>query len=160
VAGASCACGPAKAGHVHRAARAQASHRRQAVPELVLFGLEVAASKVGRRNFERNRFGNGEAVTLQPHEFPRVVGQQPHRLHAEITQDLCTDAIVALVCLETQTLVRLDGVETAVLKFVCADLVRKPDSPPFLIQIQQNAPPLRGDPRKSGLELCTAVAAG
>ena len=74
-------------------------------------------------------------------------------------QDLHADAVVALVGLEAEPLVGLDGVEPLVLQLVGADLVGQADAAPFLVQVQQHAAALLGDPLHRRVELRAAVAA-
>ena len=52
-----------------------------------------------------------------------------------------------------------NGGAIPVLKFVCLDLVRKPDSAPFLTQVDEHAAALSGDHVHGGVELFPAVAA-
>src|SRR5687767_6590196 len=93
---------------------------RQPMPQLVFLGLEVFAGGFAGGNLERNGFGYGEPVTLQADELARVVGQQSHRLDAEVAENLGADAVVTLIGLEAKALVRFDRVETLVLQLVGA----------------------------------------
>ena len=85
------------------------------MPELLLLGLEVPAGVVRGGDFERQPFRHRELVPLDAHQFPWIVREQPHRPDAQILQDLDADPVVALVGLEPQALVRLDGVQALVL---------------------------------------------
>src|SRR5690242_14421152 len=96
-----------------RASRASCpggSNARQLVPELFFLGLEIPPREFRRRDLERQRLDDRQAVALEAHELPRVVCEEPHRPHAERAQNLRADAVVALVGLEAELLVRLDGV--------------------------------------------------
>ena len=64
---------------------------------------------------------------------------------AQVAQNLGADAVVALVGLEAEALVRLDRVEALVLQLVRANLVGQADAASFLVEIQQHASPFRGD---------------
>src|SRR5215203_2485685 len=108
---------------------------RELVPQLLLLRLEVAAGVIGRRDLERQPFDDGELVALDADQLARIVRQQAHRTDPEILQDLDADAVVALIGLETEPLVRLDGVESLILQLVGANLVGQPDSPPLLVEI-------------------------
>src|SRR5216684_477000 len=127
-------------------------HRRQFVPHLVLLGLEVSTRRLRGGNFERQPLRDGQAVTFDADELPRVVAEQPHRTHAEIAQNLHADAVVALVGLESETFVGLNGVEPLILQLVSANLVREADAPPFLIQIEQDAAALLRNPLHGRIE--------
>src|SRR5262249_3052766 len=111
-----------------------------------------------RRNFERQPFGDRQTVPLDPDKLARVVAEKAHRSNAELAQDLYADAVIALIRLEAEPLVRFDRVEAFVLQLVRADLVREADAASFLVEIQQNAAALRRDPLHRGVALRTAVA--
>ena len=101
--------------------------------KLVLLRLHVAASELALgRDLERHRLAHREAVSLQPDEFTRVIGQEPHGLHTEIPEDLGADAVVALIRLEPQLDVGLDRIEPLVLKLVGPNFVRQTNAPAFL----------------------------
>src|SRR5207248_5319659 len=108
------------------------SHALEAVPELVLLGLEVAQRRLRRGNLERQPLGDRQAVALEADQLARVVGQQPHRADVQVLQDLDADAVVALIRLEAEALVRFDGIEPLLLQLVGADLVGQADAAPFL----------------------------
>ena len=106
----------------------------------------------------------GDVVEATPevsegHAIISSEGFEPHRADAQVLQDLHADAVVALVRLESEALVRLHGVEPLLLELVRADLVRDADASPFLIEVKQNAAPCFFDLRHRGVELRTAVAA-
>ena len=110
-------------------------------------------------DFERQRLDDAEAVALEADELARVVRQQAHGADAEVAEDLRADAVVALVRLEAEPLVRLDGVEPLILQLVRAQLVGEPDAAALLVQIQQHAAPFARDLLHRRVELRAAVAA-
>src|SRR5687767_5815622 len=131
----------------------------QLVSKLIFLGLQIGAGVLGSRDLERNPFGDRQLVPLDADQLARVVGEQSHRADAEVAKDLHADAVVALIGLEAETLVRFHRVEPLILQLVGADLVREPDAPPFLVQVQQHASALVGDAAHSDVELWTAIAA-
>ena len=80
------------------------------------------------------------------------------RREAERAQDVGADAEVALVVLEAEAVVGLDGVEALVLQRVGAHLVGEPDAAALLVQVEQDARPLGRDLLERGMELRAAVA--
>ena len=129
------------------------------MPELFLLGPQIPFRELRRRHFERQRLRHGEAITFEADELPRVVRQQPHRADADVAQDLGADAVVPLVRLEAEVLVRLHRIESLILQCIGADLVRETDAPSLLIQVEQHAPPFGGYPAHREVQLVSAVAA-
>ena len=58
------------------------------VPHLGPLRLEVLLVLLGDRGHHRHPPHHGEAVALEPDELGRVVGHQPHRAHADVTEYL------------------------------------------------------------------------
>lgn len=58
------------------------------VPHLCPLRLEVFLVLLGDRGHHRHPPHHGEAVALEPDELGRVVGHQPHRAHADVTEYL------------------------------------------------------------------------
>src|SRR5258705_3174816 len=135
------------------------SYGRELVSEFVLLRFQVLPRGFRGRNFEWDGLGDRQAVALQADELPRVVRQQPHRPDAEVAENLRADAVIALVRLEAEAFVGAHGFEPLVPRLVRADLVGEADAAPFLVQVQQDAAPFRGDTRHRRLELRAAVAA-
>src|SRR3954468_11314817 len=130
----------------------------QLVPELFLLRPEVTGGRDRRRNLERQPFRDRQAVAFETDELPRVVREQPHAADAQILEDLHADPVVALVGLEPEALVGLDGVEALVLQLVGADLVGQADAAPLLVEVEEHAAAFGGDPCHRGVELRAAVA--
>src|SRR5574338_1708539 len=105
-----------------------ALHGAQLVTELLLFRFQVAARGVRRRYLQGNGFGDRKAVSFKADELAVVVREQAHGPDTQIAKDLRSNAVIALVGLEPQPFVGLDGVVSLVLQFVRADLVGETDS--------------------------------
>ena len=58
------------------------------VPHLGALGLEVLLVLLGDGRDHRHPPHHGESVALEPDELGRVVGHQPHRAHADVTEYL------------------------------------------------------------------------
>src|SRR5215211_5151802 len=100
------------------------------MPELLPLRPEVADVLRRRLRLERDAFADPQAVPLEPGALARVVRQQPHRADADVVEDLRADPVIALVRLEAQLEVRLDGVAPTVLQLVRPELVGDPDRSP------------------------------
>src|SRR5262249_15178121 len=111
-----------------------------------------------RRDLERRACDDGDAVALEPADLPRIVGEEADALHPQVPEDLRPDAIVAEVLAEAELEVRLDGVASAVLQGVGADLVREPDPASLLVEVDEDAAPRHRDGRERLAELVAAVA--
>ena len=89
----------------------------------------------------------------------RIVGEQFDAADAERAQHRRGGAEAALVGLEAELLVRVDGVEAAVLDRVGAQLVREPDAAALLREVEQHAAAGRADGVDRAAQLAAAVAA-
>ncbi len=69
----------------------------------------------------------------------RIVGQQPHPGAAQHLQHARRHAVVALVVVEAQHRVGVDGVEASILELIGADLIGEAEPTAFLLQIKNNA---------------------
>src|SRR5262245_38457967 len=105
--------------------------------ELFLLYFEILAG--GRRGgaLERQRLGKRDSVSRQADEFAGVIGQQPHGMDTQAAKDLGADAVIALIRLEAEALVGLNGIEALVLERVSPQLVGQANAAPFLVEIQQ-----------------------
>src|SRR5205814_6100800 len=78
---------------------------------------------------------------------------------AELAECGCGSGVVAGVDRQAELDIRVDGVESLVLKTVRADLVEEPDPPPLVVEVQKDAAVGGADHREGGAELIPAVAA-
>src|SRR5262249_16919992 len=129
------------------------------VAELASLGLEILGVFARLRRHQRHALLNPQAVPFEADELLRIVCHRPERLHAEVEEDLRTDAVVPEVGRKPQSLVRLDGVRTAVLQLVRLELVQEADAAAFLIEVDDYPPSLPRDQLHRRVELPAAVAA-
>src|SRR3989344_1311254 len=127
------------------------------VPELLPLGLHVALALPVRGRDERHPLGNLDVPVLQPPDLAGIVGEQPDFFHAEMAEDRGPDGIVPRVVPEAELLVRLHGVHALVLQCVRLYLVREPDAPALLLEVDKDAALLADHPER-GAELEPAVA--
>src|SRR3712207_475667 len=132
----------------------------QQVPHPVALGAQVGEVLRGDVAGQRHPAGHLQPVALQAGALGRVVGEQPHRVHAEVDEDLCAGAVVAGVGRQAQVEVGVDGVDAPVLQLVGLQLVQQAD-PPALVPADVEHDPAallrhRGQRR---LQLRAAVAA-
>ncbi len=111
------------------------------------------------RNLDRHALDDLETVGGEPHALVRVVRQETNLPHAQIGQDLRPDSEVPLVGLESEALVGLDRVETAILQVVGANLVREPDPAPLLPHVEEDPLAGGGDHLQGQAPLLAAIAA-
>ena len=86
-----------------------------------------------------------------------VVGHQPHALQTELGEDRGGGTVLAGVDRQAERGVRGDGVEPAVLERVRPQLVRQPDPPTLLPEIEEHAGALGDDGGQCAAELLAAV---
>src|ERR671937_637781 len=126
--------------------------------ELPLLRREVLLVLRTRRHLERDALDHLEP-RIERDELVRVVREDPRFAHAEVEQDLDTDAVLALIRLEAELLVRLDGVEPLILERVRPELVHEADAATLLPQVEQHATAFLRDAVEGGVELVAAIAA-
>src|SRR5262245_1481242 len=110
----------------------------QTMPQPRLLGLEVLAVVLARLDLDGDLFHDMQAVSLNAINLLGVVGHDADILQAQIAEDLAADAVVAFVGGKSQSQIRIDRIESLLLKLVCVQLVRESDSAPFLAQIDQH----------------------
>jgi hypothetical protein len=94
--------------------------------------------RVGR-NDDGDSLHDLQSVAGESAVLLRVVRQEAQAAEAEVRQDLRADAVVALVRVEAQLLIRLDGVEPRVLQRVGPELVLEADAASFLVHVEHHA---------------------
>ena len=87
-----------------------------------------------------------------------VVGHQPHPIQPQVGEDRGGGTVLASVDGQAQRGVRGDGVEPAVLERVGPQLVRQPDPPTLLPEIEEHAGAFGDDGGQRAAELLAAVA--
>src|SRR5690606_26297055 len=129
------------------------------VPQLVALRRQVAAVEVRRHHLDRLPARDLEPVPLEADDLPWVVREEPDRREPQIQEDLRANPEVPEIRLEAERFVRLNRVLALILERVRADLVREPDPPSLLTQVDDGALALLLDPAHRGVELLAAVAA-
>src|SRR5690348_5412843 len=126
--------------------------------KLLLLGAQVIDTALMRSDFERHA-ADAHAIALQAFDFVRVIGQQPRLADAKVAQNLSADPVVAQILLESELQIGLNRVEALVLQRVSLDLVRQPDTTPFLMQVDDYASLGSQDPFDGFGQLLAAIAA-
>src|SRR5439155_3631888 len=129
------------------------------VAELRLLRAKVPDVTGPRLGLERRTGHDIDAVALEAADLLGVVGEEPDAVDTQVAQDLRADPVVPQILAEAELQVRLDGVPALVLERVGADLVRQPDPPALLMEIDEDAATGRGDQGERLLELIPAIAA-
>jgi hypothetical protein len=127
---------------------------------LLFLGLHVAQVFLARLDLQGDALADLQAVAGQGDVLGRVVGDQLQLLQPQVAQDLRPDAVVALVGLEAQLDVGLDGVQPRFLQLVGHDLAGQADAAPLLVeQVEEHAALFAADHLHRPLQLLAAVAA-
>src|SRR6476660_8749616 len=111
----------------------------QQVPELGLFCFEIFF--VVRIGFspDRHLLDHFQSVPLQPHNFLRIIREEPELSHAQIEKNLSAKPVIAQVGCESEFRVGLYGVESFLLQLVSVDFCRQSDTAALLSHVNQNA---------------------
>src|SRR5690242_7001115 len=118
---------------------------RKQVAELIALRAHVSGTLTVLRLHDRNAVVDAQPIALQANQLARIVRDRSDRANPEIEEDLRPDAIVAKIGLEAELLVRLDRIGAAILQLVRLELVEQAYTPPFLIQVHDDAASLGGD---------------
>lgn len=105
----------------------------------VFFGLQVLIIVLVRRYFDWNIFNNFKAVSLKAYTLCRIVGDKSHLVHAELAQHLRAAAVVALIGLESEMYVCINGIKAFFLQLIGLNFVHKSYAASFLLHIYQHA---------------------
>src|SRR5690606_19362264 len=122
--------------------------------------LEVAGVVGAGRYLDGHALDDLQPVAAQPDALLRVVRHETELGDAEVAEDLAADAVVAVVHLEPEGLVGLDGVHPLLLQLVGLQLVDEPDAAALLLHVEHNALPRALDLLHGPRELVAAVAPG
>src|SRR6185295_10268250 len=90
-------------------------------------------------------------------ELRRIIGQEPHTRAAEDLQHARRDPVVALIIVEAERRIGIDGIEPGVLKPIGAHLVGEPQSATFLLKIENDSAAQFFQPAQRQPELVTAI---
>ena len=100
-----------------------------------LFGLQIAQIVLVWSYLDGYILDYFESVCLKTHTLYGVVCQQSHLVHTKMAQHLSTASVVALIGLESQVYIGVNGVEPFFLKLVGCNLVHESDAAPLLLHV-------------------------
>ena len=109
------------------------------MPHAVSLGLEITLIVLVWYNFDRYIFYDFQTVCFETYALYRIVGEQTHFVYTEMTEHLCTATIVALVWLETEMGIGVNGIVAFFLKLVGCNLVHQTDAASFLLHVDNNS---------------------
>lgn len=127
--------------------------------KLLPLGIQVALGCGVRFHFAGHALDHLNSSSFDGGNLLRIVGEQANLLQSEGFQDFAGKLELAMVCLEAEALVGLDGVKSFILQLVGLELGHQADSTTFLLLIDQDARAGLGDHLQGHLQLLTAVAA-
>ena len=87
------------------------------MPQFFPLCLQIPLVVFIDRGNDRNLINDTQIESTQIERFRlfRVVGQQPYLVQTQILEDLKSDSVVTHVCFESQSVIRLDRVQSIVL---------------------------------------------
>src|SRR6185312_4665717 len=129
------------------------------VPHFLALGPQIGLRGFDRRRYARNPVRYHHARVLNRLDLARIIRKQPHGTNPEVAQNRSWQQITPQIALETELLVRLHRIRSAVLQLVRPQLVHQSDAAPFLQFINNHAAAFRSDAPQSNFELAPAVAA-
>ena len=109
------------------------------MPHAVSLGLEITLIVLVWYNFDWYIFYDFQAICFETYALYRIVGEQTHFVYTEMTEHLCTAAIVALVWLEAEVNVGVYGVVSFFLQLVGGNLVHQSDASAFLLHVDDDS---------------------
>lgn len=122
------------------------------------FGVHVKFVVVVGGDFYGHVLDDFEAVAFEADALDGIVGHKLHLFDAEKVEYLGADTIITLVGLMTEMDIRLDGIKTLFLKFICPDLFHQTDAAALLIEIDHSSPALTLYHLHGFVELLAAIA--
>src|SRR5258708_2536685 len=145
--------------------RCEQQRTKQALPcgeqvsHLLFFRLQVVLHIRVWLNLAGNALYHADAGVLQRRYLRGIVGEQAYLAHTKLMQDLARELVLTLIGGKAELDIGLHRVEAAVLQFVSLQLRHQADAAPFLLLVDQDAGPGRGNLFERHLELLTAIAA-
>src|SRR3984893_17149406 len=132
----------------------------QVVAHPITLGDQVPDVLRVRPHRKRHPFDDVQPVPVEADALGRVVGEQPHRAHSQVVQDLRAQSVVASVGGQAQLEVRVDGVGAGILELVGLQLVHQPDAAALVAaHVEHHAAAFPGHHRQRRVQLRAAVAA-
>jgi hypothetical protein len=128
------------------------------VAQLFLLRLKVLLGVRVGLDFAGHALDYFYASPLQRLDLLRIIREQAHLAYAERPKYLAGEGKVALVGLEAQPLIRLDGVQTGILQLVRLQLCHKADATTLLLFVNKDPSALVADHRQRHLKLLSAIA--
>src|SRR5208283_1530556 len=110
-----------------------------------LLGVQVSLSKDSAGDLARDAF---QYFNSRPHkrcDLVRIIGEQPNLPDAQKLQNLGGQLVIAVVRLEAEALIGLNGVQTLVLKLISPQLRHEADAAPFLLFVHEDTGSLLGN---------------
>jgi len=99
-----------------------------------------------------------DACIHQRPSFVGIIRKKPNPADAKISQYRDRQAEIPTVGLESERMIRGNGIEALILEGVGAELRCEPDAAPFLLFVDQETGPFRGDRPHRKFQLLAAVA--
>jgi len=131
----------------------------QGMSHTCLFGLQITQIVLVWSYLDGHILDDFESVCLKTYTLHWVVGEQAHLVHADMAQHLCSTSVVALVGLESQVYVGVDGIKSLLLQLIGCNLVHQSDATTFLLHVDYHTLALFLDGLHGLVQLLAAVTA-
>ena len=107
------------------------------MPHFFALCLEVLrVVRIGMRP-DRELFDNVQTISLEPHDFFRIICKKSDMPNPKVDQNLGSGPIFPKIHRETEFLVGFNGVQALFLEFVGPDFGSQSNSAPFLAHVDQ-----------------------
>ena len=116
------------------------------VPELLSLRLEVRGRQVTGVGIAGHALLNPDPLALEGPDLRGIVGQHAHPRQTEMPQDRDLEAVLALIGVEPEAVVRLHRIGTLVLELIRLQLVQEPNAATLLGIVDKEASLGLGDP--------------
>jgi hypothetical protein len=110
------------------------------------------------RRLEWHSVGDFNARACQTVELGWIVGEQHNPRAIQYPQHMCGDPVIALIVIEAERDVGVEGIEAVVLQLICPHLVGETKPAAFLGQTENDAAAEVFEQRQSEPKLFPAVA--
>src|SRR5882724_5079810 len=110
------------------------------------------------RSLARNLLHDYNTGLGQRTEFDGVVGKQANTLDSEVIEDGARQAEIPAVCFKTKCVVCRNGVKTLILQRIGLQFCHQAYPASFLLFVDQETAPFRGDSSHRKFQLFAAVA--
>ena len=131
----------------------------QLVAHFLFFNVEIVFVVFVGLHDDRHTVGDGDAIAGEADAFCGVIGNQADAGKSEVSQNLCTHAVITQVGSKAQANISLNGIKALVLQCVSTDFISQTNTTALLTHINDSAAAFLFNHLQCGCQLVAAVAA-